>query len=116
MTDKSRIILAETANGFGFGVLMTTLNYLFSYILPDCEAIRAMDKVLVIASIPAELIIRYCLPPHIYVGVVAYILLVIIQWAALGFIIGCWKHWKTKGKPQQGGPGYRRQGAPQPDP
>lgn len=97
MTNKSRIILVETAKGFGFGVLMTILNWTVFYTLPDGDVAHALQTVLVFASKPAILLTDFITQDgNIIVCFVMSILMVILQWTTLGFIIGLWGYRKAK--------------------
>ena len=89
----SKYIKEWTLQGFAVGVAASILHILFFYVFPDGDAIHAMQSILVIASKPAELVMRYCLPwLDLYGLAVAGPLLVILQWTALGFIIGYWQY------------------------
>ena len=95
-TDKSRILLVETAKGFGFGILMTILNWIVFYTLPDGDVAHALQTVLLYASKPAFLLTDFITQDgNIIVYFVLSILMGILQWTTLGFIIGYWQYRKT---------------------
>ena len=92
MTPKSKILIVEAAKGLGFGILMTILNWIVFYALPDGDVAHALQAVLVFASKPATLVTDFITQDgNIIVYFVLSILMVILQWTTLGIIIGYWQ-------------------------
>ena len=85
------------AGGFVLGVLMAIMDWLFFYTLPDSPRVHSMQGFLIIVGMPAQLLTVLCVQgSNIYALTVVSYLMDIVQWTALGLIIGYWRHRKAE--------------------
>ena len=85
------------AGGFGVGVLMAIMNWIFFDTLPDGPIVHATQGFLMIAGMPAQLLAVLCVQDrNIYALAVLSYVMVIFQWTVLGIIIGYWRYRKAE--------------------
>ena len=95
--DNSVNLKLWVAGGFGFGVLIALMNWLLFYTLPDSPIVHAVQGVLIVVGMPAQLLTILCVQDgNIYAFTVVSYLMEIIQWTALGLIIGYWRYRKAE--------------------